>query len=100
MAIDVRPALVVLDPTEDAAPAEASMAPRAASLEGKTIGLLDNSKPHSKEVLDLVEDLLHARLKPARVLRFRKSDSSKPAPADFIQDIVKECDAVINGVGD
>ncbi|HEX6512178.1 MAG TPA: hypothetical protein VF157_07770 [Chloroflexota bacterium] len=100
MAIDVRPALVVLDPTEDAQPGEARRAPRSSSLEGKTIGLLDNSKPHAKEVLELVEQLLHERLRPAQVLRFRKPNSSKPAPDDLIADIVRQCDAVVNGVGD
>jgi hypothetical protein len=100
MAVAVRQALVVLDPTDEAAPVQARMAPRSGDLSGKIIGLLDNGKPHSKEVLDLVEQLLHDRLRPAQVHRFRKVNSSKPAPAEFIADIVRQCDAVINGVGD
>jgi len=100
MAIDVRPALVVLDPTEEAEPAEVRMAPRLPTLQGKTIGLLENSKPHSKELLDFVEQLLHERLQPAQVLRFRKPNASRPAPDELVIDIVKQCDAVINGVGD
>ena len=100
MAIDVRPALVVLDPTEGAEPSEARMAPRLPSLEGKIIGLLENSKPHSKELLDYVEQMLHERLRPATVLRFRKPNASRPAPEELVVDIVKQVDAVINGVGD
>jgi hypothetical protein len=100
MAIDVRPAFAVLDPTDEARPTEARKAPRLPSLRGKTIGLLDNSKPHSKELLDLVEQLLHDRFQPAQVLRFRKPNASKPAPDELVIDIVKQVDAVINGVGD
>jgi len=100
MAIDVRPSLVVLDPTEEAEPVEARLAPRLPSLQGKTIGLLENTKPHSRELLEVVEQLLHERLQPAQVLRFRKPNASKPAPDDLVADIVRQCDAVINGVGD
>lgn len=100
MAIDVRTTVVVLDPTEGPEPVQARMAPRAGSLAGKRIGLLDNSKPHSKEVLDLVERMLHERLQPGQVLRFRKPNASRPAPDPLIEDIVRQCDAVINGVGD
>lgn len=92
--------LEVLDPTLDAFSMQARTAPRAPSLQGKNIGLLDNGKPHASELLDLVEELLHDRLRPATVLRFRKPDSGKPAPRELIVDITKQCDAVINGVGD
>ena len=100
MAIDVRTRLVVLDPTVEAAPVSARMAPRLSTLQGKRIGLLDNGKPHAKELLECVERLLEERLQPAQVLRFRKPNSSKPAPTELIVDITKQVDAVINGVGD
>ncbi|HVA22773.1 MAG TPA: hypothetical protein VMW62_00085 [Chloroflexota bacterium] len=100
MAVDIRTKLEVLDPTVEPAPVSARMAPRLSTLEGKRIGLLDNGKPHAKELLEWVEQLLEERVKPAQVVRFRKPNSSKPAPGEFIVDITKQVDAVINGVGD
>ncbi|HEY8695444.1 MAG TPA: hypothetical protein VIR57_22160 [Chloroflexota bacterium] len=100
MAVDIRTTLVVLDPTVEPAPVSARMAPRLSTLRGKRIALLDNGKPHAKELLDYVGQLLEERLQPAQVLRFRKPNSSKPAPGELIVDITKQVDAVINGVGD
>jgi hypothetical protein len=100
MAVDVRKTMVVLDPTVQPAPVAARMAQRLSSLQGKRIGLLDNGKPHAKELLEHVAQLLEERLRPGQVLRFRKPNASKPAPGELIADITKQVDAVINGVGD
>ena len=100
MAVAVRTTMVVLDPTLEAAPVLARMAQRPSTLAGKRIGLLDNGKPHARELLECVEQLLEERLKPAQVLRFRKPNSSKPAPTELIVDITRQVDAVVNGVGD
>ena len=51
---------VVLDPTGELVPAERSLLPRPASLEGKTVGLLDISKPRGNVFLDRLEERLHA----------------------------------------
>ena len=100
MAVDIKGSLVVLDPTVEPAPASARMAPRPNSLEGTRIGLLDNGKPHARELLEHVERLLEERFQPAQVIRFRKPNASKPASGDLIVDIARQVDAVVNGVGD
>ena len=92
--------LVILDPTYDGDSRQGRMAPRPSELAGKTLGLLDNEKPNARELLDLVDGLLHDRIGAARVLRFRKPDSTRVAPGELIEDIARQCDYVITGVGD
>src|SRR5438552_19043209 len=66
----------VFDPTAEDAPATNSGATRLTSLEGRTIGLLDNNKFRVRELLDHVEAILRTRFVQAHVLRYRKPDSS------------------------
>ena len=89
----------VFDPTaEDAAPTTTGTR-RLASLQGRTIGLLDNGKFHVRELLDHVEELLRSQYGVAQVWRFRKPDASRPAPPAVIARMTG-CDAVISAVGD
>ena len=91
-------ARVVLDPTGETAAAVRERAPRPASLDGLTIGLLDISKARGDVFLDRVEELLHAD--GAEVLRFKKPTFTKPAPADLRQQIAVQCDAVVEALAD
>jgi hypothetical protein len=91
--------LQVLDPTaEDVATAPTDAA-RLTSLQGRTIGLLDNGKIRVRELLDHMEDILRAEHGVAHVIRLKKPDASRPAPADVIADM-RAADAVISAVGD
>ena len=89
----------VFDPTAEDAAATSTGAGRLASLEGRTIGLLDNSKIHVRELLDHVEEILRAQYGVAQVVRFRKPDASRPAPPQVLADM-QRCAAVISAVGD
>jgi hypothetical protein len=91
--------LRVLDPTVEVAVASSASPDRLASLQGCTIGLLDNGKIRVRGLLDHMEKLLRSQYGVANVLRFHKSDASRPAPAEVIADM-KQCDAVISAVGD
>lgn len=89
----------VLDPTaEEAAVTTVSVA-RLASLEGRTIGLLDNGKIHVRELLDHVEEMLRSQYGVANVLRFKKPDASRPAPPEVLA-AMEPCEAIISAVGD
>lgn len=90
--------LVVLDPTGERAAVGRSRAPRLASLEGRTVGLLDISKPRGDVFLDRVEANLRSR--GADVLRFKKPTFTKPAPTDLRQEIAERCDAAIEALAD
>ena len=88
----------VLDPTGEQEPASLPRAPRPPSLEGRTIGLLDISKPRGNVFLDRLESL--AAEQGWTVLRFAKPTFTKPAPADLRYEISTQCDVVIEALAD
>ena len=89
---------VYLDPTGERAPTRRPRAPRLPSLEGRTIGLLDISKPRGDVFLDRLETRLAER--GLGVVRFGKPTFTKPAPIDLRQEIATRCDAVIEALAD
>ena len=89
----------VFDPTAEDGATTTSGTRRLVSLQGRTIGLLDNGKFHARELLDHVEGMLRSQYGVAQVLRFRKPDASRPAPPAVIADM-QRCEAVISAVGD
>jgi len=89
----------VFDPTAEDAATTTTSTRRLESLEGRTIGLLDNGKFHVRELLDHIEEMLRAQYGVAQVLRFRKPDASRPAPPAVIADL-QRCEALISAVGD
>ncbi len=88
----------LIDPTNEAATAARTAAPRLKSIGGKTIALLDISKARGDLFLDRVEERIASR--GANVLRFTKPTFSKVAPADLRAEIAKRCDAVIEALAD
>jgi hypothetical protein len=88
----------VLDPTGERRAAGLARAARLESLDGRTVGLLDISKPRGDVFLDRIEAGLRER--GAEVLRFRKPTFTKPAPIDLRQEIAERCDAVIEALAD
>ena len=89
---------VVLDPTGELSPPARTLVARPASLDGKTIGLLDISKARGDVFLDRVEQRLAAE--GWRVKRFAKPTFTKPAPIDLRQEISTTCDVVIEALAD
>ena len=92
--------LVVLDPTIGPEAAGLVSAPRLDNLEGKTAGLLDNSKPNADKVLDRVGAVLERRYGVASVVTARKKDASTVAELEILDDLVRRCHFVVTGVGD
>ena len=74
---------------------------RLSSLTGKTIGLLDISKPGGSVFLDHLERLLKQRYGVAQIVRTTKPTFTKPAPESVIESLVAaNCDAVIEALAD
>ena len=88
----------VLDPTAETAPAARLRAPRPDSLAGRTVGLLDISKPRGNVFLDRITERLETL--GASVNRYTKPTFSKPAPVDLRHEIASSCDAVIEALAD
>ncbi len=89
---------ILLDPTSERSLAIRERAPRVASLEGKTVGLLDISKPRGDIFLDRIQEKLEAH--GATVERFAKPTFAKRAPPNLRNEIATKCDAVIEALAD
>ena len=91
--------LRVLDPRQFAEGEPATVAPPLGSLEGAVVGLLDNAKIGTKGFYDRVEAILRSRYGVREVIRRRKPDSSRPAPAEILGELTA-ADAIVSGIGD
>jgi hypothetical protein len=90
--------VVLLDPTGERRSGDRPRAPRPSALAGRTVGLLDISKPRGDVFLDRLAALVTAR--GATVRRYTKPTFTKPAPPDLRRRIAQECDAVIEALAD
>jgi hypothetical protein len=91
--------MLVLDPTGGPKAASASLSPRPESLAGLVVGYLDNGKPNSDRLLDLVAARL-AHEGVGSAVRARKGSIGRLAEPEIVDDLVARCDVVITGVGD
>ena len=90
----------ILDPTTEAAAQSIAYAPRPASLEGKRVGLIENTKFNSDRLLAKVGDILKAEYGAAETRMWRKHNSSVPAHQEIIEELKRTCDAMVAGIGD
>ena len=88
----------VLDPTGERTPAQRQLLVRPETLEGRTVSLLDISKPRGDVLLDRLSELLLAD--GARVTRYRKPTFARPAPVDLRHEIATRCEVVIEALAD
>ena len=79
---------ILINPMDEAIRVRGNPAPRLDTLAGKTIGLLDISKPGGSIFLDRLEHLLRERLSVAQVVRASKPTFTKPAPAEVIEQLL------------
>jgi hypothetical protein len=89
---------ILLDPTSERDAATRPRAKGPATLQGKTVGLLDISKPRGDVFLDRLSERLTER--GMNVERFAKPTFTKPAPADLRREIETKCDVVIEALAD
>jgi hypothetical protein len=94
-------AITLINPRDEAQRAPRQSAPRLPSLSGKTIGLLDISKPGGSFFLDHLERRLKEQYGVASVIRECKPTFTKPAPEAVIERLfAARCDAVIEALAD
>jgi hypothetical protein len=93
--------ITLVNPLDETPRLHSTPAMRLSSLTGKTIGLLDISKPGGNVFLDHVEQLLKQRYGVAQVIRAMKPTFTKPAPDAVIAKFLDaKCDAVIEALAD
>ena len=91
---------LVYDPRGTVTTTPLPPAPRLPSLAGIRLGILDNTKWNASKLLREVVASLQADTTPAGVTHHAKSSFSRPAPADLLDRIAAENDAVITAIGD
>ncbi len=94
--------MIVLSPEGKARTASARVAalPRFDDLRGKTIGLLDNSKPNTDKLQQRLAELLKERYGVAKVIARRKLTAQAGAPKEYLDELAAQADFVLSGLGD
>jgi hypothetical protein len=92
--------LVLLDPTVGPLASAVRPAPRLDTLDGKVIGLLDNTKLNSDRFLTHLADALKRQYPTAEFVARRKGGPSSPAAPELLDELAARCDAVVAAVGD
>jgi hypothetical protein len=90
----------LLDPTAEVAAQPIVYVDRPASLAGKRVALIENTKFNSDKLLLKIGEILKAEYGVAETRLFRKHNASVPAHEEIVQEVRKTCDVVVAGVGD
>ena len=99
MATETR-TIQVLDPRPEDIPEEQGMSAGLPSLEGKVIGLLENTKFHSDKFLEELQTILEHEYNAEKVVYAKKFSFSAPCSDETIDSLIEECDAVVHGIAD
>ena len=90
----------IFDPTTEATEKPIAFVPRPASLAGKRVGLVDNTKHNSDQLLLRIAAILEKEHgAKAHIIR-RKKSSGVPPHQEIIEEFKANCDLVVAGVGD
>ncbi|MBI2909694.1 MAG: hypothetical protein HYX92_18800 [Chloroflexi bacterium] len=91
----------ILDPYSEPKPQLHSLAPRPGDLNGKVIGILDNTKANAAEVLDEIQAKLMERFSFAEVIRKSQPPHRvEGTMTSLLAELADRCDVVVTGVGD
>ena len=93
-------ATCVVHPAAEDVREPSRLAPRLATLQGRTIGLIDNHKRNADVYLEELGRLLQAQYGVARLVTYRKLSQSLPTPGEVLDHLASECDALIHAVAD
>ncbi len=91
----------LFDPTTSPLKRTPEMAQRSSNFEHPIVGLLENSKPGSEDVLRRVASSLEEDFgPPLEVVFVSKPNASRTAPNDLVDLIAQRCHFALVGVGD
>ena len=90
----------IYDPTIGTSGRSVSFVPRPKSLAGLRIGLVDNTKHNSDQMLLRIGKLLEAKHgAKAHIIRKKKSAGAAPH-SEIVEEFKAHCDVIVAGVGD
>ena len=90
----------IYDPTIEAKGRKIEYAPRPKSLAGLRVGLVDNSKHNSDQLLMRIGALLEREHGVKTSIMRRKKSAGIPPSAEIVKEFKAACDVVVAGVGD
>lgn len=90
--------IMLYEPVAEEGKNQDTLARRPSTLDGKVVGLLNNTKDLVDTLLDEVKNLLQKDFPEAQFRFFRKESVSGAAP-ELLEEIAA-CDAVVGAVGD
>jgi hypothetical protein len=93
------PTLKFLDPRGTVNPKDRPLVPGLETLEGKTVGIIDNGQANSTDMFKELAALLQQRFHTQEVLFKTKPTHMQGAPEPMMEDVLNRCDAVITGLG-
>ena len=93
-------AMEILDPVGSTSAAFRTLAPRPATLAGAVIGVLDNSKPKARVLLEGVARALAQQVGARDVKIWRKPGASIGATTAVLDEIAAQCGAVLTASAD
>jgi predicted 3-demethylubiquinone-9 3-methyltransferase (glyoxalase superfamily) len=93
-------AITVLHPAAEDVAETHCLAPRLSSLQGITVGLIDNHKRNANVYLEALGHLLQDRYGVSHVVTYRKISQSLPTPDPVLDQLASACDAIIHAVAD
>jgi hypothetical protein len=92
--------LTIVNPAAEDVTERFALAPRAASLAGARVALIDNSKHNADRFLDTLAALLVRDHGVAKIERYRKASASVPTPPEVLSRLLEASDAAVHGVAD
>lgn len=87
-------------PDAGASLATMTMAPRRGDLRGATVGLLATPKQNADVFIAEVGRLLREHEGAGNVVTHTKASVALPAPDELVDEMARQCDIVVTGVGD
>ncbi len=81
-------------------PEQAQTALRPTSLENKTLGLIDNGKRNADTILQYIGRRLKEHFQLKEIITVKKSSFSHAIPGREADQLKRQCDFVISGIGD
>jgi len=88
-----------LDPRATVNPKDRPLVPGIETLEGKTVGIIDNGQANSTTMFQELAKLMQEKFHTKEVIFKTKPTHMQGAPQPIMAEMLSRCDAIITGLG-
>ena len=88
-----------LDPRATVNPKNRPLVPGLETLDGKTVGIIDNGQANSTTMFQELANLMQEKFHTKEVIFKTKPTHMQGAPKAIMEELLNRCDAVITGLG-